>query len=106
MTQLLNSRSGFLYLFSYNKREVDFTIIILSMPQEYLSFVISFFIKLQESISIFLLPLPEFRHQLLIVRLLQEPMYHSLISSLPSTPSILAMAPGIIILSFGGSHAL
>lgn len=106
MTQLLNSRSGFLYLSSYNKRKVDLTIIILSMPQEYLSFVISFFIKLRESISIFLLPLPEFRHQPLIVRLLQEPMYHSLKSNLPCTPSILAMAPGIIILNFGGSHAL
>lgn len=67
-------------------RVVTFAIIILPVPQES-----HFFLhKGSESISIFLLPLPEFRHHLLGVRLLQEPFYYSLYMQFPSSPNHLS----------------
>ena len=74
MTQLLSSRNCLLNFSRFKKCAVNFAIIISPIPQEYLSNVISFLIKPPESISVFLLPLPEFRHHALKVRLLQEPL--------------------------------
>lgn len=82
-----SSRNCFFYLPRYKKSAFNLTIIIPPIPREYFSNVISFFLKPPESIPIFFffLPLPEFRHHPLIVRLLQESLYYSPYIQSPSS---------------------